>query len=147
MFCFAGAFAATGNTKELILVAAILVFSYVLVVLDISSTPLMLGMILADIMEMNFVTSMMSYDKDYLIFFKRPISCVILILTVILVISMLRINKKVEALKEMMKEHEETGKPAEEPREKATDWAGLEKLDEAESSEENAARKDAKPKS
>ena len=30
----------------------------------------MLGMILADIMEMNFVTSMMSYDKDYLIFFK-----------------------------------------------------------------------------
>ncbi len=152
MFCFAGAFAATGNTKELILVAAILVFSYVLVVLDISSTPLMLGMILADIMEMNFVTSMMSYDKDYLIFFKRPISCVILILTVILVISMLRINKKVEALnkaqlEEMMKEHEETGKPAEEPREKATDWAGLEKLDEAESSEENAARKDAKSKS
>ncbi len=137
MFCFAGAFAATGNTKELVLVAAILVFSYVLVVLDISSTPLMLGMILADIMEMNFVTSMMSYDKDYLIFFKRPISCVILILTVILVISMIRINKKVEALnkaqlEEMQKEHEEAGKPAEEPREKGTDWAGLEKLDEAE---------------
>ena len=152
MFCFAGAFAATGNTKELVLVAAILVFSYVLVVLDISSTPLMLGMILADIMEMNFVTSMMSYDKDYLIFFKRPISCVILILTVILVISMLRINKKVEALnkaqlEEMMKEHEETGKPAEEPREKGTDWAGLEKLDEAEASEEDPAGKDAKPKS
>lgn len=58
----------------------------------------MLGMILADIMEMNFVTSMMSYDKDYLIFFKRPISCCILILTVVLVISMIRINKKVEAL-------------------------------------------------
>lgn len=137
MFCFAGAFAATGNTKELVLVATILVFSYVLVVLDISSTPLMLGMILADIMEMNFVTSMMSYDKDYLIFFKRPISCVILILTVILVISMIRINKKVEALnkaqlEEMQKEHEEAGKPAEEPREKGTDWAGLEKLDEAE---------------
>lgn len=135
MFCFAGAFAATGNTKELILVAAILVFSYVLVVLDISSTPLMLGMILADIMEMNFVTSMMSYDKDYLIFFKRPISCVILILTVILVVSMLRINKKVEALnraqlEEMRREHEEAGKPAEEPYEHGTDWAGLEKPDE-----------------
>lgn len=149
MFCFAGAFAATGNTKELVLVAAILVFSYVLVVLDISSTPLMLGMILADIMEMNFVTSMMSYDKDYLIFFKRPISCVILILTVILVISMLRINKKVEALnkaqlEEMMKEHEETGKPAEEPHEKGTDWAGLEKMDEVDP--ENPAGKDAKPK-
>ena len=32
----------------------------------------------------------MSYDKDYLIFFKRPISCCILILTVVLVISMIR---------------------------------------------------------
>ena len=138
---FAGAFAATGNIKELVLVAAILVFSYVLVVLDISSTPLMLGMILADIMEMNFVTSMMSYDKDYLIFFKRPISCVILIITVILVISMLRINKKVEAmnqaqLAEMMKEHEEVGKPADEPREHGTDWAGLEKPDSPEKTRE-----------
>ena len=98
-------------------------------------------MILADIMEMNFVTSMMSYDKDYLIFFKRPISCVILIITLILVISMLRINKKVEAmnqaqLAEMMKEHEEVGKPAEEPREHGTDWAGLEKPDSPEKTRE-----------
>lgn len=112
MFCFAGAFAATGNTKELVITAAILVFSYLLVMLDISSTPLMLGMILADIMEANFVTSMMSYDGDFLIFFKRPISCVILILTVVLVISMLRINKKVEALnkaqlEEIEREHAE----------------------------------------
>lgn len=114
IFCFAGAFAATGNTKELVLTAAILIFSYLLVLLDISSTPLMLGMILADIMEMNFVTSMMSYDRDYLIFFKRPISCVILILTVVLVISMIRINKKVEALnqaqmEEIKKEQETIG--------------------------------------
>lgn len=114
IFCFAGAFAATGNTKELVLTAAILIFSYLLVTLDISSTPLMLGMILTDIMESNFVTSMMSYDRDYLIFFKRPISCVILILTVILVISMIRINKKVEALnkaqfEEMKKAHNDQG--------------------------------------
>ena len=57
---------------------------------------------------------MMSYDRDYLIFFKRPISCVILILTVVLVISMIRINKKVEALnqaqmEEIKKEQETIG--------------------------------------
>lgn len=97
-FCFAGAFAATGNTKELVLTAAILIFSYLLTILDISAIPLMLGMILADIMEMNFVTSMMSYDSDLLIFFKRPISLVILALTVILVISLMKINKKIEVL-------------------------------------------------
>ena len=104
MFCFAGAFAATGNVKEMVLTAAILIFSYILVLLDISNTPLMLGMILADIMEMNFVTSMMSYDHDYLIFVKRPISCVILIITVVLVISMIKINKKIEALNQAQME-------------------------------------------
>ncbi len=97
-FCFAGAFAATGNTKELVLTSAILVFSYVLTVLDISAIPLMLGMILADIMEMNFVASMMSYDNDLLVFFKRPISLSILLLTVVLVISLMKINKKVDRL-------------------------------------------------
>ncbi len=97
-FCFAGAFAATGNVKELVLTAVILVFSYLLTILDISAIPLMLGMILADIMEMNFVTSMMSYDNDYFIFFKRPISCIILILTVLLVISLMRLNKKAAAM-------------------------------------------------
>lgn len=64
MFCFAGAYAATGNTKELILCAAILIFSYILTLLDISNTPLMLGMILEDIMEQNFVTAAMSYEKE-----------------------------------------------------------------------------------
>ncbi|MGE4276532.1 MAG: tripartite tricarboxylate transporter permease [Lawsonibacter sp.] len=98
MFCFAGAYSATGNSKELVITAAILVLSYVLEVLNISAVPLMLGMILADIMEMNFVTSMMSADNDLLIFFKRPISCIILILTVLLVISLMHLNKKVDQL-------------------------------------------------
>ena len=98
MFCFAGAFAASGHTKELVITAAILVFSYILTVLDISNTPLLLGIILAPIMESNFVTAMMSYDRDYLIFFKRPISLIILALTVLLFVSMMRVNKRIEKL-------------------------------------------------
>jgi len=55
---------------------------------------------------------MMSYDHDYLIFVKRPISCCILIITVVLVISMIKINKKIEALnqeqmEQMAKDHAE----------------------------------------
>ncbi|MDD6197109.1 MAG: tripartite tricarboxylate transporter permease [[Clostridium] aminophilum] len=98
LFCFAGAFAGTGNFKEMAFCAALLVFSYLLKILQIDAIPMLLGLILAKIMETNFVTSMMSYDRDYLIFFKRPISLIILIITVILVASMIRINKKVEAL-------------------------------------------------
>ena len=100
MCCFAGAFAATGNVKELVITGGLLVVSYIFVVLDISTIPLMLGMILADIMELNFVTTMMSYDGDFLIFFKRPITIVILILTVVLTFSLIRLNNKVNKLNE-----------------------------------------------
>jgi len=98
MFCFAGSFAATGHYKELILAAAILIMSYILTLLDISNTPLLLGMILEKIMEQNFVSAAMAYDRDYTIFFKRPISLVILILTVVLLISMMRVNARIEKL-------------------------------------------------
>lgn len=110
LFCFAGAFAGTGNSKEMVITVAILIFSYILKLMDISPIPMLLGLILADIMETNFVTSMMSYNRNYLIFVERPISCIILILTVLLVGSMIKINKKVDRLnaeqeKEIMAEH------------------------------------------
>lgn len=110
MFCFAGAYAATGQAKELILCAAILIFSYILTLLDISNTPLMLGMILEAIMEKNFVSASMAYDRDYTIFVRRPISAVILIITVVLLVSMMRVNKRIEELNakqeaEMAAEH------------------------------------------
>ena len=111
LFCFAGAFAGTGNSKEMVICGALLIVSYIFKILDISAIPMLLGLILADIMESNFVTSMMSYDRDYLIFFKRPISLTILILTVLLVASMIRLNKRIakmnaEQEQEMLREHE-----------------------------------------
>lgn len=110
MFCFAGAFAGTGAVKELIITAAILIFSYFLTILDISNTPLLLGMILEKIMEKNFVSAAMAYDRDYTIFFRRPISLCILILTVVLLYSMIKVNAKIEKLNaeqeaEMAAEH------------------------------------------
>ena len=118
MFCYGGAYAATGNHREMILCSCILVFSYLLVVLDIDNTPLMLGMILLDIMEKNFVTAAMSYDRDYSIFLRRPISAVILIITVVMVISMMKVNKKVNELNakqeaEMAAEHAKMAAEAE----------------------------------
>ena len=98
MFCFAGAFAASGHYKELILTAAILILSYVLTLLDVDNTPLLLGMILEPIMEKYFVSASMAYDRDYSIFVRRPISLVILIITVVMVASMMRVNRRVNAL-------------------------------------------------
>ena len=127
MFCFAGSFAASGHYKELVLTAAILIFSYILTILDIDNTPLLLGMILEKIMEKNFVSAAMSYDRDYTIFLRRPISLIILILTVVMVASMMRVNARVNKLNaeqeaEMAAEHAAMDKdiakeaaPAEDP--------------------------------
>ncbi len=114
MFCFAGAYAASGHYKELILCAAILILSYVLTILDIDNTPLLLGMILEPIMEKYFVSASMAYDRDYSIFVRRPISLVILIITVVMVISMMRVNRRVNKLNAeqeaaMAAEHAELG--------------------------------------
>lgn len=103
-FCFAGAFAANGSYYEVILMMGVLAISYILMILDISVIPIMLGMILAPILEQNFVNSMLIYDGDLLIFFKKPISLVILVLTGVLVYSFTKVNKRVDALN---KEHEE----------------------------------------
>ena len=103
-FCFAGAFAANGSVYEVILMMGVLVISYILMKLDVSVIPIMLGMILAPIMEQNFVNSMIIYNGDLLIFFKRPISLVIIILTAVLVYSFMKVNKRVE---KMNKEQEE----------------------------------------
>jgi len=61
----------------------------------------MLGMILAPIMEQNFVNSMIIYDGDLMIFFKRPISLVILVLTDVLVWFFMKVNEKVGKMKEV----------------------------------------------
>ena len=141
MFCFAGSFASTGNTKELVICAAVLIFSYILTLLDIDITPLMLGMILEDIMEKNFVTASMAYNRDYTIFVRRPISLVILVLTVLLLISLMRMNKKIEALNQanieaMEKEHAEMEKEEAEEAAKAAAEAGQEAKAAAEADQE-----------
>lgn len=42
----------------------------------------------------------MSYDRNYSIFITRPISAVILIITVVLLVSMIRVNRRVAKLNE-----------------------------------------------
>lgn len=114
MFCFAGAYAASNTPKELVIAAAILVFSYLITLLDISNTPLLLGMILEKIMEQNFTTAYMADNASPLFFLHSPISVVILVITIVLLVSMLKVNARIEKLN------------AEQEAEMAADHASLE---------------------
>ncbi len=104
-FCFAGAYAANGSSYEIILMLLLFAVAYFLNRFEISVIPIMLGMILGPIIESNFVNSMIIYDGDFLIFFKRPISLIIMILTVIMTYSVIRVNKKVSEINKVKAEN------------------------------------------
>lgn len=96
LFCFAGAFANSGSIYEMFLIVPLAAAGYFLGKLGFSVIPMMLGLILGPIVENNFTRSMIVYDNDLLIFFKEPISCGILIFSVIFTFLIVRMNKKIE---------------------------------------------------
>jgi len=104
LFCFAGAFANSGNIWEMVLIVPLAAAGYFLNLLGFSVIPMMLGLILGPIVENNFTRSMIVYDNDLLIFFKEPISCGILIVAVIFTILIARMNKRIEVQAEKQRE-------------------------------------------
>ena len=99
IFCFAGAFANSGNINEMLLIVPLAIIGYVLHVLDFSVIPIMLGLILGPIIEVNFTRSMIVSHGDLLIFFKEPISCAILIIAVAFTALILRMNKSIAGIR------------------------------------------------
>ena len=96
LFCFAGAFANSGNIWEMLLIVPLAAAGYFLNKLGFSVIPMMLGLILGPIVENNFTRSMIVYNNDLLIFFKEPISCGILIFAVLFTILIVRMNNRIE---------------------------------------------------
>jgi putative tricarboxylic transport membrane protein len=98
LFCFAGAFANSGNINEMLLIIPLAILGYGMNLLGFSVIPTMLGLILGPIIELNFTRSMIVSSGDLFIFFKEPISLSILILAVVLTVLVLRMNKKLAGL-------------------------------------------------
>jgi len=96
IFCFAGAYANSGNINEMFLIVPIAILAYLMNLFGFSVIPTMLGLILGPILEENFTRSMIVSDGDLLIFFKEPISCAILIFSVIFTFLIIRMNKRIE---------------------------------------------------
>lgn len=95
LFCFAGAYANANSIYEMILIVPIAFFGYYLQKLGFEPIPMMLGLILGNLVENNFKRSMTAYFDDLLIFFKEPISLIILIIAFVGTVLMVRMNKKI----------------------------------------------------
>lgn len=82
VFCFVGAFAARNNLSDLYVIAAFGVLGFLFERFNFPIAPLVLGTILGPLAETNFMTTMVSFDNDWTVFFTRPISGGILLFAI-----------------------------------------------------------------
>jgi len=83
MFCFVGAFAARNNASDLYVIAAFGLVGFLFERFRFPIAPLVLGTILGPLAEDNFMTTMVSFNNDWTVFFTRPISATIMALSAI----------------------------------------------------------------
>ena len=79
VLCMIGAYAISQSTVDVWILLIFGVIGYFMDKYGYPSTPLVLGTILGPIAENAFLTSMISFHNDWLIFFKRPASLVFML--------------------------------------------------------------------
>lgn len=82
VFCFVGAFAQRNSLPDLYVMAAFGLVGFLFERFKFPLAPLVLGTILGPLAENNFMTTMVSFDNDWTVFFTRPISGTIMALTI-----------------------------------------------------------------
>jgi putative tricarboxylic transport membrane protein len=80
MCCILGAFAARNNITDVWLIVVFGVAGYLFERFRFPIAPMVLGVILGPLAETNFMTTMISFDNDWTVFFTRPISGPIMVL-------------------------------------------------------------------
>ena len=86
MCCLLGAFAARNNLTDVWLMVIFGIAGYVFERFRFPITPLVLGVILGPLAENNFMTTMISFNNDWTVFFTRPIAGPIMIVALITLI-------------------------------------------------------------
>jgi putative tricarboxylic transport membrane protein len=83
VFCFVGTYALNHDFNDVILMIIAGIIGYFILKLGFSIPPIILGMILGSTAEQNFRRAYVVSMGDPLSFFKRPISCVFIIIAII----------------------------------------------------------------
>lgn len=87
-FSCIGTFSANGSTSDVYVLAGAGLLGYLLVRFGAEPAPLVLGFVLGRMMEDQFRLAMMVSNGDFLVFFKRPISGTMMVLTFIVIAAM-----------------------------------------------------------
>lgn len=101
LLCFIGALSIRNNVGDLWLMIGFGIIGYLFERWCFPIAPLVLGTILGPLAESSFTTTMISFQGDWTIFFTRPISGVIMVLTIVAIIvpivTHLRANHRLRA--------------------------------------------------
>lgn len=81
LLCFVGAFSIRNSISDLWLMVAFGIIGYFFEKMKFPIAPMVLGTILGPLAETSFMTTMISFQNDWTVFFTRPISGVIMVLT------------------------------------------------------------------
>jgi len=82
LLCFVGAFSIRNSISDLWLMVAFGIVGYFFEKIKFPIAPMVLGTILGPLAETSFMTTMISFQNDWTIFFRRPISGIIMVLTI-----------------------------------------------------------------
>jgi len=83
VLCFIGAFTIRNNITDVWMMVLFGIIGYLMERFGFPIAPLVLGSILGPLAERNFMTTMLSYHNDWTVFFKRPVSGVVMVLVII----------------------------------------------------------------
>jgi putative tricarboxylic transport membrane protein len=85
-FCLLGAFALRNDMSDVWFMVIFGIIGYFMRRFDIPSSPMILGLILGPLAERYFLTSIISAGNDFTIFFRRPASGTIMVISLALLI-------------------------------------------------------------
>jgi putative tricarboxylic transport membrane protein len=85
-FCLLGAFALRNDMSDVWFMVIFGIIGYFMRRFDIPSAPMILGLILGPLAERYFITSIIAAGNDFTIFFRRPMSGTIMVISICLLI-------------------------------------------------------------
>ena len=83
LFCIVGSYAERNSFADVGMILLFGIIGYLFERYRFPIAPMVLGTILGPLAETSFLRSMIRYENDWTIFFRRPISCTLLVLAII----------------------------------------------------------------
>ena len=84
MFCVVGSYAMTNSPYGIIVMVVMGLIGWLMEENGIPIAPAILGLVLGEMLEQNFMTSMIKADGSFLMFFERPISTILGVTTLLI---------------------------------------------------------------